>query len=117
SFFRTYYAPGNATLALAGDFDTQHARALVERWFAEIPAGPDVPKVQAAPVTLSRDARAVLEDDVQLARLYMTWHSPAAYADGDAEMEAIASILADGKASRLYRSLVYERQIAQSVNA
>ncbi len=117
SFFRTYYTPDNATLALAGDFDTQHARALVERWFAEIPAGPDVPKVHAAPVTLSRDARAVLEDDVQLARLYMTWHSPAAYADGDAEMEAIASILADGKASRLYRSLVYERQIAQSVNA
>ncbi|HEU5209223.1 MAG TPA: pitrilysin family protein [Longimicrobiales bacterium] len=117
AFFRTWYTPGNATLAIAGDIDAHHARALVERYFAEIPAGGAVQPVGATPVALARDVHQVLEDDVQLARLYMTWHSPAAYAEGDAEMEAIAQVLADGKASRLYRSLVYEKQVAQSVSA
>lgn len=117
SFFRTYYTPGNAILAIAGDVDSAHARALVERYFAEIPAGPPVPPVEAPAVSLARDVYRVLEDDVQLPRLYMTWHSPAAYEPGDAEMEAIGEVLADGKASRLHRSLVYEKQVAQSVSA
>src|SRR5690606_12139635 len=66
---------------------------------------------------LARDARLVHEDDVQLARLYMAWHSPAAFTIGDAGMEALAEIFAGGKASRLHRALVYEKQIAQSVSA
>lgn len=117
AFFRTYYSPGNATLALAGDIDVLRARELVERYFGDIPAGPAVPEIDAAPVAITTDIHGELEDDVQLARLYMAWHSPVAYAEGDAEMDAIASILTEGKASRLYRSLVYEKQIAQSVNA
>ena len=116
-FFRTYYTPNNATLALAGDIDTDVARALVERYFGGIPRGPDVAVPSAQPVALARDARLVHEDDVQLARLYMAWHSPAAFAIGDAGMEALAEIFAGGKASRLHRALVYEKQIAQSVSA
>ena len=117
AFFRTYYSPGNATLALAGDIDVQRARELVERYFGDMPEGPAVPEIDVAPVAITTDIHGELEDDVQLARLYMAWHSPVAYAEGDAEMDAIASILTEGKASRLYRSLVYEKQIAQSVSA
>ncbi len=117
AFFRTYYTPSNATLAVAGDIAAETARALVERYFADIPPGPQASVPAAEPVALARDARRVLEDDVQLPRLYLAWHAPAAFAAGDAELEATAAILADGKASRLYRSLVYEKQIAQSVSA
>ncbi len=117
AFFRTYYAPGNATLALAGDIDVRRAHELVSRYFGDIPAGPAVPKIDAEPVAITSDIHGELEGDVQLARVYMAWHSPVAYAEGDAEMDAIASILTEGKASRLYRSLVYEKQVAQSVSA
>ena len=116
-FFRTYYTPRNATLAIAGDVDPAAVRPLVTRYFAEIPPGPDVHVPVVAPVALSADVRLTLEDEVQLPRLYMAWHSPLAFTGGDAEMEAVAAILTEGKASRLYRSLVYERQIAQSVSA
>jgi zinc protease len=116
-FFRTFYTPRNATLAIAGAVDTATVHTLVTRYFAEIASGPDVDGPVVAPVALARDTRLTIEDDVQLPRLYMAWHSPAAFAAGDAQMEAVAAILADGKASRLYRSLVYERQIAQSVSA
>lgn len=116
-FFRTFYTPANATLALAGDIAAADARALVERYFGDIPRAPDIAHPVAQPIALAHDVRRVIHDDVQLPRLYLAWHSPAAFADGDAEMEAIAALLADGKASRLYRSLVYEKQIAQSVSA
>ena len=117
AFFRTYYTPRNATLALAGDIGSDEAHALVERYFGDVPPGAPVERPAAEPVTLARDVRRVLQDDVQLPRLYLAWHSPAAFAAGDAEMEGVAAILSDGKASRLYRSLVYEKQIAQSVSA
>jgi zinc protease len=60
--------------------------------------------------------RIVLEDDVNLPRIYMAWHSPAAFEDDDAALDVASGILGYGRASRLYRSLVYERQIAQSVS-
>ena len=117
AFFRTYYAPNNASLAIAGDVDFGAARALVEKYFAEIPGGPAVPPVQAPDPTLAATARPVLEDDVQLPRLYVSWHSPALFAPGDAALDVAASVLADGKTSRLYRTLVYDRQVAQDVAA
>ncbi len=116
-FFRTYYAPNNAILAVAGDVTVDRVRALVERHFAHIEQGPPVPPIQTAPAPLNADRRRVLEDDVTLPRLYMAWHSPAYFAPGDAEMDVVASVLADGKTSRLYRRLVYDRQTAQDVSA
>jgi zinc protease len=116
-FFRTYYAPGNASLAIAGDVDFGEVRALVEKYFADIPPGPEVPEVHAPDATLPRTGRLVLEDDVQLPRLYVAWHSPAHFAPGDAALDVAASVLADGRTSRLYRTLVYDRQVAQDVSA
>jgi zinc protease len=66
---------------------------------------------------LSREIRLLLEDRVELPRLYMAWHSPAMFADGDAEMDLAADVLANGKASRLYRHLVYDSRIAVDVSA
>lgn len=116
-FFRTYYTPNNATLAVAGDTTVAHARALVERYFGDVPRGPVTPTVQVPPVELTADRRLILEDNVNLPRLYMEWHSPPAFTPGDAELDVAGDILAGGRAARLYRSLVYERQVAQSVTA
>lgn len=117
AFFRTYYAPNNATLALAGDVDVETARPLVERLFGPISRGPAVPRTVPPPVRLEEERRVVLEDSVQLPRLYMAWHSPAFFAPGDAELDAAAAILARHRSSRLYRELVIDREAAQDVNA
>lgn len=117
SFFRTWYGPNNASLVVAGDVRVDEVRRLVERWFGEIPAGPEGPRVTPPDPTLAAPGILVLEDDVQLPRLYMSWHSPPALTQGDAAMELVATLLADGRSSRLYRRLVYEAQVAQDVAA
>jgi zinc protease len=116
TFFRTWYAPGNATLAIAGDVVAADVRRVVERYFGDIAAGPVAQRTQQAPVTLHAERRRILEDDVQLPRLYLAWHSPAAFEDGDAALDIASAVLAHGRSSRLYKQLVYERQVAQSVN-
>ena len=116
AFFRTYYHPANASLALAGDIDTETAIRLAENYFSEIPAGPR-PEPVRAEASIGREIRLVLEDRVEMPRLYMGWHSPAMFAEGDAEMDLLADLLANGKSSRLYRTLVYERRIALDISA
>jgi zinc protease len=116
AFFRTYYHPANASLALAGDIDTERAFALAEEYFGDIPAGEKPQPVEASAV-LPREIRLVLEDRVELPRVYIAWHSPAMFADGDAEADLLADLLANGKTSRLYRTLVYDKRIALDVSA
>lgn len=116
AFFRTYYHPANASLVLAGDIDTERGFALAEHYFGEIPAGTPVPRLSRT-AALAAERRLVLEDRVELPRVYMAWHSPAMFAGGDAEMDLVADLLASGKTSRLYRSLVFERRIALDVSA
>ena len=117
SFFRTYYAPNNASLVIAGDIDIDSTRALVEKWFAEIPRGPIVTPVAPPAAILTDVKRQTLTDQVRLPRLYLGWLTPRAYAPGSAALDVAASILAAGKNSRLYSRLVYETQIAQDVSA
>jgi zinc protease len=118
AFFQRYYHPGNASLALAGDIDAETGIALAEQYFAEIPGGLKPGRVSAeAPAPPAEDIRLVLEDRVELPRLYMAWHSPALFADGDAELDLVAEVLSSGKTSRLYRALVYEQRIATEVAA
>ena len=116
-FFKTYYAPNNASLVIAGDIDLMEARALVEKWFGEIPSGPAVPPLAPPAAVLTETKRHTLADRVQLPRLYLAWHTPAFYQPGDAAMDIAAGLLTGGKNSRLYRRLVYDLQIAQDVNA
>ncbi|MBI4606596.1 MAG: insulinase family protein [Planctomycetes bacterium] len=114
--FRRFYFPRNASLAIAGDFDPAAARRLVEERFGAIPSGPPVEHAPAAPpARLEKEERLTLEDSVELPLTIYTWHSPAVYKDGDADMDVLASVLGGGKSSRLYRALVYEKQLAQEV--
>jgi zinc protease len=118
AFFQRYYHPANASLALAGDIDAATGLALAERYFAEIPGGEKPGPVQVAtPAPAAEEIRLVLEDRVELPRLYLAWHSPALFADGDAELDLVGEVLSSGKTSRLYRALVYEQRIATEVAA
>ncbi len=117
NFFKQYYTPNNASLCIAGDFDPVKAKALVEKYFAEIPPGPPVDRMTSWVPVMDGVRRVVLQDNVSLPRLYMYWHTPASYKPGDAEFDIISSVLSSGKTSRLYKALVYEQQIAQEVYA
>jgi zinc protease len=116
-FFRTYYAPNNASVVIAGDIDPAGTMALVKKWFGPIPAGTPVPPIDAPPAFLGAEKRLVMEDKVQLPRLYMCWLTPPAFMPGDAEMDIMGGVLTNGKNSRLYKRLVYDMQIAQDVGA
>lgn len=117
AFARTYYRPNNATLVLAGDFKPEQVKKLLQKYFGTLKAGPALPPVLVAQPVLAAEQRLQVQDRVELSRLDMAWHSPAVLKSGDAELDVAASILGAGKASRLYKKLVYERQIAQSVVA
>lgn len=116
-FFQRYYGPNNASIVIAGDIDKARTRALVERYFGSFKRSPPVarPSVTTPPITSER--RVVVRDRVELPRIFMGWLTPPAYQPGDTELAVAAEILGSGKSSRLYKKLVYERQIAQDVDA
>jgi predicted Zn-dependent peptidase len=118
SFFRTYYAPNNAVLAIVGDVDPAQARAWVERYFGEIPANPAIPALGdlSLPAHLGAESREVVEDRVPLPRHFFGFRAPVI---GDPRFDALevaSQILAGGKGSRLFRRLVREDKIAQDVS-
>lgn len=129
-FFATFYVPANASLVVAGDFDPAVIKPLIDDLFGDLPAGSPPPRRPTAPPTppsppgatesvprLGSVVRWTMLDKVQLPQLSFVYHSPAFYADGDAEMDLLAAILSDGPSSRLYRRLVLEDQTAVSVAA
>jgi zinc protease len=118
AFFQTYYRPRNASLALAGDVDTDQVLALAADCFAPVEAGAEPPAVVfTPPARMTSESRLLLEDRVELPRLYIAWHSPGLFAHEDAELDLVAELLASGKTSRLYRTLVYEERIATEIAA
>jgi zinc protease len=117
AFFQTYYHPANASIAVAGDIDPDVALGLVEKHFGEIPRGPAVPRVTVLPRATAPSRPLLLEDRVELPRLYLAWRTPALFAGGDAELDLVADVLAHGKTSRLYRALVYDTRVATEVTA
>ncbi|HJR58411.1 MAG TPA: pitrilysin family protein [Vicinamibacterales bacterium] len=118
AFFQTYYHPRNASLALAGDVDVEDALRLADHYFGSLPPGlKPGPVTPPAPPPRSRETRLVLEDRIELPRLYLAWHSPNLFAADDAELDLVADVLAGGKTSRLYRALVYEQRVATEVAA
>ena len=118
NFFKKYYAPNNATLTIAGDFDPATVKKLVAQYFGSIPRGPEVKhRVTVPAVSIPRDTFLVLEDKVQLPRIFYTWHSVKEYSKDDAALDILAQIVANDRNSRLYKKLVYELQTAQTVRA
>jgi zinc protease len=116
-FFKTYYTPSNASLVVAGDLDPGQTRALVEKWFSDVKPGPAPEPMTIPGVRLTSVQKKTITDNVQLPRLYLAWLTPRHLEPGDAALDVVADVLAGGKNSRLYKRLVYDLQIAQSVNA
>jgi zinc protease len=112
-FFRTYYVPNNATLVLVGDFDTKEARELVTKYLGRVPASDrpvprDIPK--EPPQTKER--RITLEESWPLPAVVVAHHITF---DGDPDsypLHIASKVLSDGQSSRIYRKLVYEKQLA-----
>jgi zinc protease len=114
-FFKQYYTPNNASLAIVGDIDKAKTMQLVEKYFGTLKKGPNVPPVRATTPAITSERRVTVQDRIELPRLYMAWITPSIFKPGDAEATLAAGILGGGKSSRLYKSLVYEKQIAQDV--
>ncbi|MCC6644152.1 MAG: insulinase family protein [Polyangiaceae bacterium] len=116
-FFATHYAAANVSLVVAGDVRVDEVRAQVERLFGRLPGGARPARARAGEVPrLPSQVRETLEDKVELAKLTVAYHTPAHFAPDDAELDLFASVACSGKASRLYRALVVDRPLAQSVD-
>jgi zinc protease len=117
-FFKTFYVPNNATLVIAGDIQKEKTKELVLKYFGALPRGA-APPVKKGPVAAEIPAEKHLDvqADVELGRLIMTWSTPRRFAPGDSDLDLVAQLLTEGKTSRLYKRLVYDMQIAQSVSA
>src|SRR6476661_2660666 len=117
AFFKKFYAPSNASLAIAGDIDVANTRRLVEKWFGDVKAAPPPEPATIPGVMLTGVQKKTVTDRVQLPRLFLAWLTPRHFEPGDAALDVVADVLAGGKNSRLYKRLVYDMQIAQSVEA
>jgi zinc protease len=117
SFFKTWYVPSNATLALVGDFDPAVARQLVDKWFGTFPQSVKPKVVNVPPPTVTTQTVTVDDPFAKLRQVTFAWISPAEYAAGDAELDIAAAALTTEGTGRLYKSLVYDKQLAQSVFA
>lgn len=115
NFFQQFYTPNNATLAIAGAFDPATLKPLLEKYFGPIPQGPPVAEVKTVTPAITNERRATVTDTVQLPRVTVAWLTASAFAKGDAESQLITRILGGGDSSRLYQKLVYEKQMAQTV--
>lgn len=117
AFFKQYYSPNNCSLAIVGDITPAKAKELVTKYFGTLPAGPKVPPITAKTPPITSEKRVTVTDTIQFPKVAMGWLSPAIFTPGDADADILAQILGGGKASRLYKSLVYDKKIAQSVQA
>ena len=117
NFFKLYYAPNNASLVIVGDIDPAKTKQLVEKYFGPLKPGPEVPRVQVVTPPITAGRRTVVQDNVQLPRVYLAWLTSPIFKPGDAEADITATALGGGKSSRLYKKLVYEKQVALDVEA
>jgi zinc protease len=117
AFFRTFYAPNNACVVLAGDFVRAQAMDWIGKYFDPLPHGGSLEHSAPAPALLGEDRHLVSEESVQLPRLFLTWPGAPRGTRDDALLDVLTTILSSGKNSRLYRPLVFERQISQGVTA
>lgn len=121
-FFARHYDPANAALIVAGDFDAKRVKPIIERWFGTIPSrgvapDPGAPGFSDTKTTLTSVVRETLDDDVELPKTVMAWQTPKHLSADDAALDLLATALGGGKASRLYKALVYEQKLAQAVEA
>ena len=115
-FFRRFYSPSNGSLAIAGDIDPKQTLELVNRYFGDLPPGPSVKRMGRIDSSLPGRVELEIRDRVSLPRVYLAWATQPHLSTDDAPLELLQAVLSDGLSSRMYRSLVYEKQIAQTVS-
>ncbi|MFC4698681.1 M16 family metallopeptidase [Glaciecola siphonariae] len=112
AWFKQYYGAANAILVLSGDINVEEARPLVEKYFADIDAGPALSKWEAWVPKRTSNSREIMQDKVPQTRIYRVWVGPEDTNPVSTDLFVAASVLGDGKNSRLYKELVYDQQIA-----
>ena len=117
AFFRFYYAPNNATLAVVGDFDPAQAKVWIQKYFSDLPKGQNVERPSVAPAKLAASKRLVYEDRVQVPRLYIQWPTVGVKHDDDYALSVMSSILSGSRTARLTKALVYDLQLASQLAA
>jgi len=116
-WFKSYYGPDNAVIAIAGDIDPETAHQKVLDYFGDIPAGPTIARPEVDVPVLPSDKREYYQDRVPEARIVLVWNTPPYGVKEDIYFDIISSILSTGKNSRLYKKLIYENKSATSANA
>ncbi len=117
-FYNKYYGPNNATLVLAGDFETEDAKALIEKYFGEIKPKEEVAKLEPQPVTLTETKRLFHEDNFATApQLRMVWPTLQQFTDDAYALDFLSEILASGKKAPLYKVLVKEKDLTSRTSA
>ena len=116
NFFRLYYAPNNAYLAIVGDFDPAQAKAWVRKYFGDVPRGKPITRPKIAPAVLAAEKRLVYEDRVQVPRLYVQWPTVGENHDDRFALDVLGTILAGARTARITKALVYDEQTAASVS-
>ena len=116
-FFSAYYSPNNASLVIAGDFDSERAKDLTEQYFGEFEANENIPAVSAPDFSLTENKTIIHKENVPLPKIYLAWKSDKLYGEDDAALDIISEAMSGSKNSRLFKSLVFEKQIAQDIGA
>jgi len=116
-FFKTYYSPNNASLVVGGNINYDDALDLVKKYFEEIPSGNSIPQIKIPQLELKQSKKIVHRDNVQLSKLYLAWNTVELYNDDDSPLDILSDILTGSKNGRLFKSLVFEKQIAQDVSS
>ena len=115
NFFRLYYAPNNAILSIAGDFQAAQAKTWVTTYFGSFARGKAITRPSAGPVTLDKETRLVFEDRVQVPRLYIVWPTVGKKNDDRFALSVLDAITAGPRTTRLTKALVYDQQAAAAV--
>jgi len=117
NFFRLYYAPGNATISIVGDFDPAQAKQWVAKYFSGLPKGKPITRPAVTPPTITAEKRFTFEDRVQVPRLYVAWPTVGIKENDYFALNVLSSILTGSRTARLTKALVYDRQSAAQVQA
>ncbi|MGV3619692.1 MAG: M16 family metallopeptidase [Archangium sp.] len=115
-YFRTFYAPNNATLFVSGDFDPRQALALIKKYYSNIKAGPPLPPVLDAEPEQKGERRAEVRHPAQAPSLMIAWRGPSAHEEDTLVLDVLQYALSVGQSSRLTRALVFEQEIAVGVS-